>query len=444
MFDYFNLEKKNNICTICDIIKLYLKEDGRESIKEYLQNIFGGFILSSCTDETDELYLLNTKILLENLDYQNKFYSIIQNSPSIIIDKKNNNFIIQHFNNINGINQINNYDWKEIKVSYIYPGLNIILFFHNKNWVICSENTFDIEIDIYGYGTLKLILEKLKNKVDFDTLNKDYYYQMIYQNNKSRNYVDNILLNNSFEEFLLVNSYKLNTFEIVECQVSNINKIQDLYFSCLDELLMKLDYISYDNKINKKLTYAGFNLKIIKDNRNINNIYTYNDIYNFVKKNISENDNIYKIYLELYQKNNLSEILPYISKYSSEIIHRLNMSMKTLSREILNIYHTTRKKKHQELYKLLPELYKKILYGLHGVYINSRKKDIINRKPIEYDETKSITVHDVYYYIKELTCYQLIELFKERGELLKNSNFNNIMNHDCIYTLTQSKLMSND
>ena len=120
------------------------------------------------------------------------------------------------------------------------------------------------------------------------------------------------------------------------------------------------------------------------------------------------------------------------------------MSMKTISREILNIYHTTRKKKHQELYKQLPESYKKILYGLHGVYINSKKKEIINRKPIEYDETKSITVHDVYYYVKELTSYQLIELFKERIQLLKNNNFEETMNHSCIYTLTQTKLMFDD
>ena len=191
-----------------------------------------------------------------------------------------------------------------------------------------------------------------------------------------------------------------------------------------------------------------FDVKIIEMLNNFNNNkfeqYTNEEIYNYIKTQIIEGDNIYKIYLELYQKNFMNDILPYISKYPNEIINRLNMSMKTLSREILNIYHITRKKKHQELYKLLPELYKKILYGLHGLFINTRNKDLVNRFSQEYDETKSITVHDVYYYIKELTTYQLIELFKDRMELLKNPNFNNIMNHDCIYILTQTKLMLKD
>lgn len=438
MLDYYEIDL-DKINTISDIINMY----NDNNIKEYLQKLFGSLILSYCIEETDELYLVNMNLLSENLDYQNNLYSVVKRSPNLVIEKKSDTIIIELYNNNGNNKKINNHNWSDIKVSYIYPGLSIVLFNLFDKWLLISNDTLDAEINLTSYGTLNSILDKLKTIIDIELLNKNNYYHIIYQNNRSKNHLDNNLINNSYCEFIFVNSYTKYNFIVNEEKIVNINKINELYFSCLDELIIRLDYISYENKINKKLTYAGFNLSVYKDNKNIGNFNLYNDVYNMIKKNISINDNIYKIYLELYQKNNLTEILPYISKYSSEIIHRLNMSMKTLSREILNIYHTTRKKKHQDLYKLLPELYKKILYGLHGVYINSRKKDIINRKPVEYDETKSITVHDVYYFIKELTAYQLYELFKEREELLKNTNFNNIMNRDCIYILTQSKLMFN-
>ena len=426
------IDKKNHIYDIIDI-------------KKFLESIFGGFIIGLCTDETDDLFLINVNSLLEHIDYQNNFYDIISNSKSIIIDKKSNKIIIEFLNIVNhNIERLaEKIDWKNVIVTYIYPGINLYLFNHNDNWILSSENLLNIHYDNKGYGTLDDILKKLLLKINIDELDKKYYYHIIFQNNKTKNFVDNCLINNENNEFIFISAYQKYNYKIVDCEIININKIQNLHFSCVDEMIIKLDYISYDNKINKKLTYSGFNVKVYDEEKQTNNIYIYSDIYKKINDNMIEGDNIYKIYLELYQKNKLSNILPYLSKYSNEIIHRLNMSMKTLSREILNIYHTTRKKKHQEMYKLLPELYKKILYGIHGVYINSRKKDLINRVPVDYDETKSITVHDVYYYVKELTHYQLIQLFKERTELLKNSNFNNIMSGDCIYTLTQAKLMSN-
>lgn len=435
-----NRDKFNTISDIIEYIK-YMKFN----IKEYLEYIFGAFIIGLCIDETEDLLLINSKKLLEHIDYQNKYYYIINNSPSLIIDKHSKIILIELFNNININNEsLKKYDWNNTYVSYIYPGINLVLFFYKSKWEVAWENSLDIYGNIEGYGNLGDIGKNLFEKINLSNLNKNYYYHILYQNNKNKNYIENCLLNNLTEEYILVSTYEIETFNQINNEVENLNKIQQLHFSCLDELVIKLDFLSYDNKINKNLTYAGFNIKVLENNRYVDNYYFYTEIYSHIKKQIIGGINIYKMYLELYQKNYLNEILPYISKYSNEIIHRLNVSMKTLSREILNIYHTTRKKKHQELYKLLPELYKKILYGLHGLYINSRRKEIVNRIQIEYDESKSITVHDVYYFIKELTPYQLIELFKERTELLKNPNFENIMNHDCIYTLTQAKLMEKD
>lgn len=442
------LELDNNILSIIDVIN----NIKNKSIISYLQNIFGTFILNTCTDETEELYLLNTKILLENLDSQNEYFTIIQNSPNIIIDKLKNDIIIQNYNNkydlkINKLQTIKKYNWNNIIVNYICPGVNIFIFYHNSKWKICSDNSLNINkiINDKNTDTLEILFGKFKNIIDLDILNKNYYYHLIYQNNKSNDYVDNILINNSYDNFILIDCFELYSHNIIIYQIPKINKIKSLKFIDLDNLLFNLNSMEYENKLNKKLTYTGYILKIVKNNKYIIYIFFYNEIYNIIKKNVmiknnNIKNNINRIYLDLYLKNNLHNILPYISNYSSEIIHRINASMKTLSKEILNIYHLTRKKNKKELYLMLSETYKQILYNLHGLYINNKKKEIKN-KTIEYNEGNSITVYDVYYNIKKLSTVQIINLYEDRENLLKNLNFKNILYNDCIYTITQSKLI---
>jgi hypothetical protein len=183
-----------------------------------------------------------------------------------------------------------------------------------------------------------------------------------------------------------------------------------------------------------------------KVNADISSAYVVGKIQSDTYKKISKlkqslTGNIYQNYLELYQNGKLVDYLPYFSKYTNEIVHRINMSMKTLSREILNIYHATRKKKNKDLYDILTEQYKKILYSIHGLYINIRKTDFINGHEIDERESKSITVHDVYYYLKSLPPDQLRQLYHDRLDMLENPSVHQYLCKDCIFTITQSKLM---
>lgn len=440
------LNSLGNINTIEDLINNYVnttKED--KNIKKYLESLFGVFITSSFVDENMNFFLINVSELLKNLDSEDEYYNIVLKSKSILYDKKENKILFRYYNIINENSTIlNSIKWDNVVVNYIYPGLNIYLYYYDDKWELISETSLNYKYNNNEFGTLDIIYEKLIKRIDVDSLNKEYYYNIIYQNNKGKNIVDNCLINNTHDDFLYVSAFELYTNKYILYEINGLNKIPVLHFSCMHELMSKLEYLSTENKINKKITYSGFHLKIYENNVNLMDVYKFSELYKKIKENIDINENIYRVYMELYQKNKLSDILPYISKYSNEIIHRLNVSVKTLSRELLNIYHMTRKKKHKELYILLPDLYKKILYGIHGVYINSRRKDIINREQQDYDESKSITIHDVYYYVKDLTSYQLIQLFKERIELLKKKEFSDKMNNDCIHTLAQTKLMMND
>lgn len=414
--------------------------------RSYFENVFGSFIFSSCIDILDDLLFINSYKLTQMID-NNNYNIYFANQPSYIIDISKRS-IVAYFNNniVLDTKDIRSYLWTNTIITYIYPGYDILLLFYNNKWIIVTEHGFQMNINT-DYGIINDIMKLLSSHLNnFSSLNNLYYYHFLYQDNslKGVNFVNNSLTNNSYKDFKLLASYCLLDHSPINAEIDKVAKVNRVYFSCYDELIVKLDYISYENKINKRFTYSGFDITVIDNNCVKFKYRIYTELFNDVNKSIfnKHNNNIHKIYLELYQKNNLTEIIPFISKYPNEIIHRLNTSMRTISKEILNIYHTTRRKNNPELYTSLPNLYKKILFGLHRVYIITRETEVTNKE--EYEETKSITVHDVYYFIKDLHVQQLIDLYKERTRLLKNLSFNNIMNSDCIYTLVQNKLMSDN
>jgi hypothetical protein len=149
--------------------------------------------------------------------------------------------------------------------------------------------------------------------------------------------------------------------------------------------------------------------------------------------------NLNEIYLQLYQNNKLTDILQYINDTSTDIIKRINTSMGTLSREILDIYHMTRNQNNSTLYNLLPPSYRKILYYIHRTYIE--QKNSIDMLIVKI----SITVENVYNILKEIDIKLLVNIYKERNLLNEN-----ILNSEhelkkllkaCVHTQIQSKLL---
>ena len=62
-------------------------------------------------------------------------------------------------------------------------------------------------------------------------------------------------------------------------------------------------------------------------------------------------------------------------------------------------------------------------------------------------EPKSITVHDIYHYLKSLSIIFLKELYFDRETIIKEKKIYmplyNLFTIDCIYTIIQTKLMMN-
>jgi len=60
---------------------------------------------------------------------------------------------------------------------------------------------------------------------------------------------------------------------------------------------------------------------------------------------------------------------------------------------------------------------------------------------LEMLTNKSITIHDVYYYLKGLPFIQLRQIYNDRMISISNGTNNPHINKQCIYTLTQCELM---
>lgn len=372
------------------------------------------------TYEVDNLKMIYTNKINTNLHHSNLLLDyILHNLEFLIID---NNFKIitylakyRNIDDTNKKNIINN--WNECQVFKNYIGTYIIFLKYNNIEYYCTK------YKIYHYEN-SIVQQIVKNIFEkYDETTQPIIRILISQRLKHIFTYD--------EKFNIINN--------------NLYTIQDskLFYSCYDEL----DFEHNDNikkmETNKKLFNAGYLIKY--------NGYTYllqNKLYEKINNLLPKYTNINKIYLDLYKTDNLNFIINYISLYPSDVIKRINLSIKTLSKEYLNIYHLTRKKAHPEIYDKLDEINKKILYDLHTIFIETRNQEFIINNEIA--DKKSLTVDIVYKYLKKIDIDILEKIYLQRNkliQLIKNVfNFNNdnfkIFFEDCINTKTISYLLN--
>jgi len=199
--------------------------------------------------------------------------------------------------------------------------------------------------------------------------------------------------------------------------------------------------------INKNINYFGYHIKIPVNNKYIC-CFIETDIYKYIKTLVPLNKKQHIVFLELYQNNLLNCILSFLYKYPSDVIRRINSSLKVISREILNIYHLTRKKQNSNLYDILPNVYKKILFNLHTIYVSNKHSDYLIISNDDFKDKISITIDIVYNYLKNTKIINIVDIFCERKILINNLtliNFNidNLIYSDDIDVLTQTELMFN-
>jgi hypothetical protein len=451
-----------NSCPLIDYIKNKYILDNLDynSFIEKIEEIFGSFIFYISKDE-DSNYLLINKNLINNdtCHIENFTTTIYQKYPF----QKICSFMTPYYLNNNAILKIKNMsqdDFAKLYIKNSIEGVDIIMLY-NSGWKIITEKSLEAKDSVFrNKKIIDLFNDIIETKnINLNELNTDniYYLTLVHHKNNgilnfnhygsgNKDLYLNMTSTCDFSNNQII--YNLNPY--TNEKKNNFKFITRQNFTSVNELIENLNHLSYENMNNKKITLEGYNLYNINDDLQIYKLQTH--IYQQVINIKPKNTNINVGYLELYQENKLKEYLPFYTNYHGEIIHRISSSIRTISKEFLDIYHYLKKHKNPDFYNNITPNYKKILYKIHGIYIDSRKNDFIknnDKTNISNDEEKadikSITVHDIYHYLKSLTIGHLKQIYIERELMIKekkiDNNIYNLFIKDCIYTITQTKLM---
>ena len=353
----------------------------------------------------------------------------IENScKSVIMEKNTLKLIATQFNRIiynnHALKILNQIDWKNVIVQKAYEGIQLVVFNHNSKWHVATKRCIysDNTIQLNNKSYKQLFEETMEDVFSYDDLNVDYCYYFTLSHHKNRNIISKNIQNN-YKKLHHTMTTKKGTLQEIPITINNnMVPIKNIHFENCSEILLRLKNISNEDEKNKQITKEGFVIKVYLGSE-FKILKLQTELYQKITRIMPNNDNIHEAYLELYQKNMLNQILPFLTKYNYDVSNRIHVAVQTMAKEILNLYHLTRNKKNQPLYNIVSNQYKKILYKLHGLYM-ANKKNYHNVKVKSFDDiikfNKPINKFDVYQYIKtNIKPKELIQLFYDRMKLIE-------------------------
>lgn len=375
-------------------------------------------------------------------------------TKSIVIDKHSLLPLVSQFNkiiyNADAVLYMKDKDWNEVTVKYCYEGTMILVFYAFEKWYICTRKCLDARTSywIKNISYYDLFMEAIHGKFTLEDLNKEFCYHFILLHHKNKNIIEYTKLGDQYKTVALAMTTKISTFEKVNGFINNkIIYPREFKFNNLQHVIDSLDMISKNDEITHSISMEGFIIEYMHEGL-LTILKLQTKVYEYiasVKPNIS---NIDAMFLELYQKNLLVNVAPYFTPNSRDVVVRVHNAMRTVSEELLSIYHLTRSHKNEALYERLPSSFKNILYMVHGVYLEKKTREQEKKALVpEIDEMNnlkehiSITINDIYECLKKMESYWLRKLFIDRLELLEDSIMKELFNCQNFDAYVQGKLM---
>lgn len=344
-------------------------------------------VIISTTDVSDTFRYLD--ITLDKALHQSKMmifnretYSPIAHVSKPIRDQilqssqfsKNENSYIKKYvyDVVKGFNSCE-YDRSVVSFHKNHIGTYMILFYDIDRWYfVFSNKVYEFTPENHGilYEHIGQYIHKFVKSLCYHIVLVDSRLRRLFTSVSETNYVVliKVTCKTSLEErdMAILGNKKHSEYD----------KIHDVlvpdkryYLSCADELLLRLEELDVKNTKTRKLFMRGLIMKV-KTETNDDILVEYDTMtYSKLLSLVPAGMNIHEIHLKLYQDDKLNNFLQYVTDSHTDIVKRINVSMSTMSREILDIYHMTRKMKNSELYGLLPQSYRQILYQLHSDYI---------------------------------------------------------------------------
>lgn len=313
-----------------------------------------------------------------------------ESCKSIIINKSNMTILGSQFNNIiyndDAIELIGSLNWSNIKVSECIEGTLLLVYYYNDSWRISTRRCLDAK-DSYWVkdNSYEDMFNSCISEDFYEELDKRFCYHFILVHYLNRNIVEVSEGTKMIYHVLTTTSGEKGVYEVPYI-IPGVRVPKTFDFGCLEDAIGYVRVVGEMDKRNKRISSEGLFFKYSLDNVPLF-LKLQTDIYQEIAKYKPNTNNLQEVLLEFYKKDKLGMFSPYFGNTTD-----YSIIIKLLSRKLLDLYHTTRKR-NSELYDGLPGIYKKILYDLHGQFINSKK---------------SITIHMVYNHLKNnLTAHEL-------------------------------------
>ena len=332
----------------------------------------------------------------------------------------------------------------------IFAGHYYVLFHHHLTWYISNGINMIYPMTNKTNRIIMNIIDHM-HRYDhtYEMLNRDNIYHIILNDytltNTTINNIDaDIIHNYNNDIFTMMITHDNN---IIDTDILRIPAIRSHNITNYDDLMNQLTNISDMNRSAKRITYEGYYVY----NKTTHQIYRFNTrIYDIIMNNLNDYPQypLQLLYIALFHDKR-TKILTYTNESANDIINRIDKSMTTMARELLNIYHVTRNKKNDKIYNIIPVSYKKILYEIHGQYINNKEKrecpdsNIRNNKN-NYDDIDngSISLKNIINYLYKQHYYDILVLFCDRLRIYTRPELTEFMINDCIYMITQMKIIN--
>lgn len=373
--------------------------------------------------------------------------AIDDDTKSVIIDKDTMRPIVTQFNKIiyndDAVEFLKQKDWKNVSVKYCFEGTMIIVFYSHDKWYICTRKCLDASTSqwIKGISYYDLFMEAIKGKFAVENLDKRYCYHFVLVHHKNKNIVDYSWLGKQYKTVALVMTTEKYTYNRVDCVVSDkILYPSTMTFNNIDEIIVELANISDGDRQTYHISTEGFMIEY-RDGGSLISLKMQTPIYKNISENKPNTSNMDAMFLELYQTNKLKEFAPYFTQHCGEVVNRIHNAVKTVSSEMLNLYHITRSHKNEKLYSVLPASYRHALYEIHGRYIKKHDKETEKAASNALNDKKSITIYDVYDVLKQIEPFTLRKIFIDRISLLDKPEMNQYLRKDDFDVMLQGKLM---
>lgn len=411
-----------------------------DEFKDQLMKSYGHLL---SIKENDELFIVfsnNSNNFTNGSNTCDNMSSIEFNCKSIIFDKLTLTPIVSQYNNImyndNALKFLEgDNDWSKVIVQKCYEGTLIILFNNNGKWLTSTRRCLDAHTSVWikgnSYG--QMFMEAIEGKFTFDDLNPNYCYHFILVHHKNKNIVSYSNLGNDYKDIYHVLTTEKYSMNEVDYCINNVPQIPEEKFDNIDGVIESLNNHNYNDVTLHNITMEGYVLKYYNGPVHQSPFITLKmqtKLYETLTKYKPNNSNIYQCFLELYQVDKLNSLITFFIGRCNDncgyVINCINGSVRNMAKELSNLYFMTRKKNNDGLYQLLPASYKKVLFGIHGIYLNN------NSMPI--------SAPTIYQYIKFGPNRDLVQLFSDRRELINNEKCT-FINRSCSQTFNLTKRM---